>query len=263
VLAAVLAVAGCSSAAPPLSDLGNADGPPSKRPSTSTGTTETEPDAGAPAAAATECAAVPPNNKCGLAPQCGCATNETCDVTNETTGATSCLTAGSATLGRPCAQTGDCLAGFTCAYGACRPYCTTPRTKCTVGGTDLCVEILGADDKPITNKAICTIQCDPRVPSAVCGTNACQWFADYYAPNNMVSDCNYGGTKQALDACTQTSECLPGLTCNDHPKYGPECEKWCRIGQAPSDCGNGFKCKDVFGANAPVIGGVKEGLCQD
>lgn len=238
------------------------DEPQPKKPTGGTGTTEVkEGDASVPPEAAAQCATVPPNNRCGLAPQCGCGPNETCDVTNDTTGATSCVSAGSATLGRPCTQTGDCLAGFTCAYGACRPYCSAPGSKCAVGGTDLCVQVTTADAKPIPNRAFCTIGCDPRLPAAVCGTNSCEWFADYYAPNNKVSDCNFGGTKGQIAVCNTTSECLPGFACNDHPDYGPECEKWCRIGQ--NDCPDKFSCKDVFGANAPVIAGVKEGLCQD
>jgi hypothetical protein len=98
----------------------------------------------------------------------------------------------------------------------------------------------------------------------VCGTNACHWFATYYSPSK-VSDCNFGGTTPALSVCATTSDCQPGLACVTHPKYGLECEKWCRIGQVPSDCGTDpkFTCKDVFGADAPVINGIKEGVCQD
>lgn len=261
----MIAVAGCASNAPlPIEDF-NRDTKAPERKSTKSGTTTEVPeaDASAPSSAPAACATVPPNNKCGLSPQCGCGPNETCEVTNETTGATSCVTAGSATLGRPCTQTGDCLAGNTCMYGACRPYCSKAGTTCAVGGTELCTDVIGDDDKPMPNLSVCTIQCDPRVPSAVCGTNACEWFADYYAPNNKISDCNFGGTKGALEVCEVTADCKAGLACNDHPKYGPECEKWCRIGQTPSDCSAGFTCKDVFGANAPVVGGVKEGLCQD
>ena len=106
---------------------------------------------------------------------------------------------------------------------------------------------------------------DPRQPAAVCGTNACHWFATLYKPSR-VSDCNFGGTAAALAACQRTSDCQPGLACIDHPVYGLECERWCRIGQVPSDCGAadaGATCKDVFGADAPVINGVKEGVCQD
>lgn len=234
-----------------------------KKPTGTTGTTEVkEADASVPEDN-TACKTVAPNNRCGLDPQCGCATNETCTVTNETTGATSCVSAGAATLGRPCGQSGDCVAGLTCEYGACRPYCGTPLSKCGIGGTDLCVAITDGSDKPIPNMNVCTIQCDPRMPAAVCGTNACHWIPKFYAPSK-VTDCNFGGTIAAYDAvCAKDSECQPGLACSKHPTFGFECEKWCRIGQAPSDCAAGFTCKDVFGADAPVIGGIKEGLCQD
>ena len=264
--ASLVTLVACSSNAPtPPDDLVSGDPQQTKTPApTKTPPSQTQQaDASVPDAPDT-CTTVAPNNRCGLAPQCGCAINETCDVTNETSGATSCVTAGGATLGRPCVQTGDCLAGLTCQYGACRPYCGTARSKCTVAGTDLCVEELGADNKPIPNKNFCTLTCDPRTPAAVCGTNSCHWFEDYYKPNS-VSDCNKPGTLAPYSTvCNGDSDCQPGFACATHPKYGAECERWCRIGVA-GDCPTtpaGLKCTDVFGALAPVIGGVKEGLCQ-
>jgi hypothetical protein len=265
----VAALVACSTPVPP-DDLGSgsgADTQPNKTPPPSSprNTTETKgADASAPEAAAA-CKTVAPNNRCGLVPQCGCGPNETCDVTNTASGATSCVTAGGATLGRPCVQSGDCLAGLTCAYGACRPYCETPRSKCNVGGTVLCVEVLGDDGKtPITNKNICTLQCDPREPTAVCGTNSCHWLEDYYKPES-VSDCNRPGTMAPYsDKCASDDDCQPGFACMNHPKYGLECERWCRIGVA-GDCPStpaGLKCTDAFGTLAPVINGVKEGVCQ-
>lgn len=228
-------------------------------------TTVKEADASVPDTAAA-CKTVPPNNRCGLDPQCGCGTNETCDVTNSVTGATSCLTAGSATVGRPCNGTGDCIQGLACVYGACRPYCTSPLSKCSVTGTELCVTTqdpnTGAD---VPNANVCTITCDPRVPTGVCGTNSCLWFPDTYMPNK-VSDCNFAGTVGALEDCTGDYDCIPGYACVSYPlKNMParmECEHWCRIGVA-ADCEKGFSCKDVYGDNAPVINGMKEGVCQD
>jgi len=270
-VAGIAALVACTAAPDvPNDDLGTgagADTQPNKTTPPSGGdrtTTETKgADASVPETAAA-CKTVPPNNRCGLVPQCGCGPNETCDVTNQTSGATSCVTAGGATLGRPCVQTGDCLAGLTCEYGACRPYCDTARTKCNVGGTVLCVEVLGDNNLPIPNNNICTLQCDPREPAPVCGTNSCHWLEDYYAPES-VSDCNRPGTmKPYSDVCASDDDCQPGFACMKHPKYGFECERWCRLGVA-GDCPSspsGLVCTDAFGTLAPVINGVKEGVCQ-
>lgn len=258
-----------------IEDPGELDVPqksPTKKPGssgssgTSGETTVKEADASVPDAGG-QCETVAPNNRCGLVPQCGCGTNETCDVTNVTTGATSCVSGGSATLGRPCTQTGDCMAGLTCEYGACRPYCKTPRSKCGVAGTDLCVEILDDNDKPIPNKSVCTITCDPRAPQGVCGTNACLWLPTYYNPSK-VTDCNFAGTVAPYAAaCDGDGDCTAGHVCIEHPsqQIGRECERWCRIGVA-GDCPSspaGLTCKNVMGANAPVINGQTLGVCQD
>jgi hypothetical protein len=269
--ASFVALVACSAPSVPNEDLGNgsnADTQPNKTtpPSGNRDTTETKgADASVPETAAAVCKTVAPNNRCGLVPQCGCGPNETCDVTNQTSGATSCVTAGGATLGRPCVQSGDCLAGLTCEYGACRPYCATPRTKCNVGGTVLCVEVLGDNKLPVPNNNICTLQCDPREPAAVCGTNSCHWLEDYYKPES-VSDCNRPGTNAPYDdnvRCASDDDCQPGFACMNHPKYGLECERWCRLGVA-GDCPTtpaGLVCTDAFAALAPVINGVKEGVC--
>ncbi len=204
--------------------------------------------------------AAPSGSKCAVDPQCGCSMTETCDITTEATGATSCVTAGNATMGRPCGQTGDCVQGLTCRFGACRPYCTTPRSACNVAGTALCVEFVGDDNKPMPGNNVCTIKCDPRNPSAVCGTNACLWFANYYKPEK-ITDCNFAGATEELDPCQGDSDCKPGLACMNHPKYGLECEKWCRLGVA-GDCPSNSNCVDTLGVDAPMIDGVKEGVCQ-
>lgn len=208
------------------------------------------------------CAVVAPTNRCGLAPQCGCGTNETCDVTNPQTGATSCLTAGNMTLGRPCTQTGECVQGLACVFGACRPYCASASEKCTAPGTDYCMSI--ADEgAPIPTLAVCSITCDPRVPQAVCGQNACIWFPKEYIPAKFT-DCNAPGVLGEFNTCTSVYDCAPGLACVLHPNpsVGQECERWCRLGQA-GDCGLDLTCKDAFGSDAPTVDGFKLGVCQD
>lgn len=161
-------------------------------------------------------------------------------------------------------MTQDCSPGLACVYGACRPYCATPQASCTVAGTQLCVSVDDEDGKPIPNLNVCTIRCDPREPSGVCGANnACHWFVSRYAPGK-VSDCNAAGAKGALEPCSGDAECKAGLACVGHPRVGKECERWCRL-DVPGDCGSDpdFSCKDVYGENAPIIDGHREGLCQD
>jgi hypothetical protein len=126
-------------------------------------------------------------------------------------------------------------------------------TKCGEPGTDLCVAITD-NGKPLPNLNVCTIACDPFDPKGVCGTNSCHWFESAYKPFR-VSDCNYPGASALKGACETDSDCAAGLLC-----ISQKCEKWCRIGQA-GDCPNNVQCKDFFAADAPVIGGVKRGVC--
>src|SRR3546814_7761845 len=73
---------------------------------------------------------------------------------------------------------------------------------------------------------VCSSDLDLRNPSAVCGSNNC-----IYDGSVKATDCDKTGTKALYDACSTYNECAQGLACVDHPFYGPECEKWCRVGQ--------------------------------
>ncbi len=201
-----------------------------------------------------------PQSTCGATTQCGCAADQTCDVQDEHTGAASCVPAGAAALGGTCNTTSDCAQGLTCLYGVCRPYCAQARTYCTAKGTQLCVEVKASDHTIVPGMNVCTIACDPRRPQAFCGTDTCVWFASYYAPIRGVSDCGPAGPNGDAQACSKASDCQAGFACNMHPTRGQECEPWCRIGG--SDCPSGETCVDVFKDDAPVVGGVHEGLCQ-
>lgn len=213
----------------------------------------TKVDSGSPVDAGA-CAKTPPSNACGLAPQCGCAANETCDITNKTTGAVACTLAGGGPLASLCTTSSQCAKGLTCAYGACRPYCATTNTACSgMAGVGMCTDLY--DPSLVPNGKVCTITCDLRSPSAVCGSNNCIWDASVKA-----TDCDKAGTKNLYDACSTYNDCKQGMACVNHPAFGPECEKWCRIGQ--NDCGVFETCQDVYGANAPMAGGMKLGHCQ-
>src|SRR5262249_2434892 len=68
--------------------------------------TSGKPDSGAPDAGS--CGKVAPSNVCGLTPQCGCAPNETCDVTDKSNGAVSCILAGGGPQGSLCTTSSQC-----------------------------------------------------------------------------------------------------------------------------------------------------------
>jgi hypothetical protein len=185
-----------------------------------------------------------------------------------------CIAAGTIAMGRACTGLGQCALGLTCWDGACRPFCNNPGANCTVANTTLCFTpdqpppaALGI---PSVNYNVCAITCDPRVPATACGTNACLWFA-----GSKVGDCRGAGPLDRDALCGDGTPadnpilgaCKPGNICFKHALYGSECEKWCRIGAAyATDCNGGgfppYTCNDVYGANAPVIGGIKLGLCQ-
>ena len=214
------------------------------------GKTDSAADAGT-----STCAKTAPSNACGLAPQCGCASNETCDITTKSTGAVSCGLAGGGPLASLCTTTSQCAKGLTCAYGACRPYCTTPGAACSGAGVGMCTEVYDPPGALVPNGNVCTIACNLRSPSSVCGSNNCIWDASVKA-----SDCDKAGSKTLYAACSSYNECAQGLACVNHPAFGFECEKWCRLGQ--NDCGLYEICEDVYGATAPTSGGAKLGHCQ-
>jgi hypothetical protein len=202
------------------------------------------------------CAVVPPSNACGLAPQCGCAANQTCDVSNNTTGAVSCVLAGGGTLGTYCTSTAQCAKGFTCGYNTCRPYCATAGTACIGAGLGQCAQYYDPSaGTAVPNSKVCSITCDLRNATAACGSNNC-----IFDTTINVTDCDKSGTKVLFDPCTRYNDCAQGLACVQHPVFGLECEKWCRIGQ--NDCGLFESCTNVYGAAAPSSGGVKLGHCQ-
>jgi len=219
---------------------------------TSSGSSGTSSSGGVDAGA---CTTVPPSNTCGLTPQCGCAANQTCDVTNKSDGSVSCILAGGGPLASLCTTTSQCAAGLTCAYGACRPYCAPANAACTGAGLGMCGQYYDPPGTAVPNSNVCTIECDLRIPSAACGSNTCIWDGSLKA-----SDCDRAGTKGVFAKCTSYNDCQPGMACVNHPLFGFECEPWCRIGSG--ECGLFSSCVDVYGAQAPVQSGFKLGHCR-
>jgi hypothetical protein len=212
-------------------------------------------DAGADAGAdGGNCATVAPNYVCGLVPQCGCAAKQTCDVTNYTSGATSCVGSGTSPQGNYCKTTADCATGLTCAGGACRPYCTTGGQACTGPGVGSCIQLTNTSNQNIPNAKVCTVTCDLVNPTSVCGSNNCTYWQDVKKP-----DCMEAGSAVEYGACT-VSYCAKGLVCV-RDGSSDLCMKWCRVG-TKTDCGLGQTCQNLLGTSAPVMSGTTYGLCD-
>ncbi|HRG99547.1 MAG TPA: hypothetical protein PLR99_25040 [Polyangiaceae bacterium] len=201
------------------------------------------------------CVTAPPSNACGVNPQCGCTATQTCDVTNLASGAVSCVGAGSVAAGRACTTTSNCARGLTCWNGACRPFCSRGTPTCGAG--TLCFAPQDAAGATTPNLDVCSVACDPSRASAACGTNACVWFS-----SAGVADCRPPGTRPEYGTCTSTADCRQGLVCVNDPIFGPECERWCRVG-SNADCSFGDTCADVLGASAPTVPGTgaRIGVC--
>ncbi len=200
------------------------------------------------------CATVAPNNLCGLIPQCGCAAKQTCDVTNYTSGATSCVSSGTSPQGNYCKTTADCATGLTCVGGACRPYCSTAGQACTGSGLGDCIQLTNTSSQNIPNAKVCTVTCNLLSPTSVCGANNCTYWQDL-----KKSDCIEAGSALEYGDCS-VNFCAKGLVCV-RSGLSDVCMKWCRVG-TNSDCGLAQTCQNLLGANAPLMSGTTYGLCD-
>ncbi len=223
-----------------------------------------EQDAGSDGAAptyerpdASACANLVPGNACVLDPQCGCDRDETCDVIDRRTGKVGCISAGSGALASPCVTPTQCGQGLTCGGGVCRPWCSKDASTCSGANLGVCHDLQDPPGQKVPDAKVCSIACDVNDPGAVCGEGNCVWD-----PNLRATDCVQSGTKKAYEGCSRLTDCAPGLVCIRVSQFQVECEPWCRVGSR-EDCGGGVKmCRDVYGAAAPVVDGVKLGHCQ-
>jgi hypothetical protein len=198
------------------------------------------------------CARPSPSDPCGLDPQCGCSSSQTCEVTEPST---TCVAAGNAPLGHGCTVTASCAPGLTCFNGACRPYCSSTgdagcEAKLPEGGA--CVAVVGDDGGPLPNYEVCTFHCQLQDPSA-CGPNGSLNAGCIY-DGVGGTDCEDVGLSGIGTSCQFLNDCLPGLVC------AGTCMPWCRVTQSPSDCGDGEACQ-AFAGSPVVANGVEYGYC--
>jgi hypothetical protein len=199
---------------------------------------------------------------CGLAPQCGCAGNQTCDVTDQA-GTAACVDAGSNALGHGCNTTGDCAPGLTCLAGACRPYCSNANAQCDLPGTGLCVvQGVTPGGVSVPNDITCIITCQLDNETSCGGLPPSGPVAACIVVGDAV-DCRPAG--RSITTCGGGSNgtdtpplCAPGYECDD--MSGNEvCVLWCRYGTA-GECPAGQNCNEF--STPEVIAGIEWGFCN-
>lgn len=205
---------------------------------------------------------IPPTATCGLAPQCGCASNQTCDITDDATGAAACNVAGSAAQGHGCNASADCSPGLTCFQGACRPYCTTSNAQCNLAGTGLCIQVTATGGVNLPNKTLCLINCQVDDPTSCGGIPASGPIAGCTLETiaGTHGDCTAAGrsttTCGGFDGATWVPPvCAPGYTCSSTNT----CNQWCRF-NVGGTCTGGMTCQH-YPNGGVAIDGSEYGYC--
>jgi hypothetical protein len=193
---------------------------------------------------------------CGLSPQCGCASNQTCDVTSAN-GSTACVNAGTATLGHACSGTGGCAVGLTCVFGACHPYCATAGSQCAVAGTGVCYQVQNQQSQPVPNLDVCLIACALDDATSCGPVSANQ--NDPVAGCTIIDNANHPDCATAGRSTTTCGAngapplCGPGYACTT----AGGCVKWCKVGGA-NTCG-AQTCRSF--SPPVVVVGIEFGGC--
>jgi hypothetical protein len=219
----------------------------------------------------------PDGGTCATAPQCGCPTNQTCDVTFTSAGdysGTACYATGTVPNYNQCNTSNpQCVAGSGCENGVCQPYCSG-NPDCTANGpSSLCFNYVDSSGNPIPGDKVCSRTCDPVNPqSSSSPYNPCGANANCLPLGNDTSDClgyttasGTQGTSCQFGFNSDITMCAPGFDCLDPsggfpPNY--QCYKFCHTG-SNADC-TGTAAGKTCTAYSPTlsVGGVGLGFCK-
>jgi len=209
---------------------------------------------------------------CDTFPQCGCGGGQSCDVSNLTTGATSCVAAGTTNNYAGCSTTASvCKVGSSCVDGVCNPFCDS-NSDCP-GNYRKCVQVTSGG-MAIPGFKVCSQTCDPTSPQRddadydPCGPNincfpstdrASYCVGPTTASGTQWADCTTGGNPD-------DTKCAPGFLClEDTYILAPSpyaCFQMCRYGTA-SPCPNSRTCYSLTAGSSPVYAGAQQiGYCD-
>lgn len=212
---------------------------------------------------------------CSLSPQCGCPTNQACDLKNSelSTGGTECRavnTAGTDTS--TCTAPETCASGYVClgSPGQCRRWCVGDN-DCPGAGSLCLLEVTYTGGNTVPGAVTCSKNCDPagNVNPTGCPTGwGCHVYADDpdgtfgNGDERFLTDCTptpaTGGGDGAT--CTSNNSCAAGYDCISLTSGGTttmQCKQTCVYGGGV--CATGT-CQR-FAEPRPVIGGVEYGVC--
>jgi hypothetical protein len=189
---------------------------------------------------------------------CGCSGSKKCSVTNESTGISGCVFAGSTPDFGHCSSDGDCRPGSWCNHAttACQPICANNQ-DCANGGQ--CQQAFQTDGTtPILDLKVCAAHCD-LVTAKPCGAG----LTCVYLDTIQEFDCYHslGAAEGGFCNGTMDSDCAPKLGC-----FGDFCTRWCAPASfsgasGAQGCLSGELC---YSLNSPInkTPTVEYGFCQ-
>jgi hypothetical protein len=163
---------------------------------------------------------------------CGCDTPGTkCTVTNPQTGEANCDTYQQGPIYGRCGSDADCDKGAWCdlLMGVCKPICST-TADCDDRDGQECIPAETEAGQSIPGLRVCTSQCDPLAPGAVCGPNV-----NCVALTDTSFDCWVAGAGGKGAPCGSPLDCKPGFLCVDFDDL-IRCRPWCGEPDTGSDC---------------------------
>ncbi len=202
--------------------------------------------------AGTEASTCP--SPCGIAPQCGCAAFEVCDLAVDA--ARTCTSSGTNLAGRACIGTFECARGLLCLSGVCRAPCDSTLAPCVSGA---CSDYpkAASDGGSTAAVAACSVACD-YADDGSCGFRPGDVVGAgcVFRPELGRAECMSVRNVQLQNSlCNADAECGAGRACVAGSMGFSSCKRLCKRGAADACGGCG-----AF-PSARVIAGVEFGYC--
>jgi hypothetical protein len=215
----------------------------------------------------------PPAGKgpCDTSPQCGCPSDQRCDVVLGSTqpdGTTACVPIGTVGPFEPCSSQADCGRGFSCSDRVCKILCDTARPdSCKFyAQTSACTSVL-VNGVEVPGWGVCTEVCNPAAPftesanfAACTNGTTCRHLGDGVTDCRRIPD-------PTVAIGTQGSSCDNGAGSADGLRCAPahfcdidtlKCTQYCEVGGAAT-CPGGTTCRQFTPPTR--IGAFTLGFC--